>query len=283
VQTIYSALKEATQLLQQGSVTPQLDAEILLCKALKKDRTYLRAWPELELNQQLIEEFKQLISLRQQGHPIAYLIGAKEFWSREFILTPDVLIPRPETELLVELGLNLTPKDKPCKIIDLGTGSGIIAITLAAEKPNAEITATDFSPAALGVAKRNAAKHKIHNIRFYRSHWFEAIPPGKFDLILSNPPYVAAYDPHLDEGDLRFEPTTALISGSNGLADIKTIAESARLRLGYGGYLLFEHGYNQQDAVQKLLQSLTFCNIETHVDLAGNPRVTVAQYLPTKG
>ncbi|CAG7857466.1 Release factor glutamine methyltransferase [biofilm metagenome] len=282
VQTIHSALKDAAQLLQQRSDSPQLDAEILLAKILEKDRAYLRTWPEHEIKPELLTTFNHLVSLRQQGQPIAYLTGVREFWSREFIVTPDVLIPRPETELLVELSLTLIPKDKPYKLIDLGTGSGIIAITLANERKNAKVTAIDSSEAALQIAKTNATLHNAERIEFYHSHWFNKIPTGKFDMVISNPPYVAASDPHLDEGDLCFEPLTALISGRDGLSDIKTIAESVHQYLNYGGHLLFEHGYNQQVEVQNLLYSLNFCNITTHVDLAGKPRVTMGQYLPPK-
>jgi release factor glutamine methyltransferase len=280
VQTINTALRNATRLLQQSSDSPLLDAEILLAKILGNNRTFLRTWPERELKPEQLNDYNQLVLLRQQGQPIAYLTGVREFWSREFIVTPNVLIPRPETELLIELSLKLIPKDKAFKLLDLGTGSGIIAITIAAERPHAIVSAVDCSDAALKVAAANAANNQVKNIQFYQSNWFSNVPAGKFDLILSNPPYVSENDPHLDEGDLRFEPKLALVSAANGLADIKTIAESACQHLEFGGYLLFEHGYNQQDTVQNLLYSLSFRNIATHVDLAGKPRVTLGQYLP---
>jgi release factor glutamine methyltransferase len=274
VPSIKTALAGAFQLLQPVSQSALLDAEVLLCKALTKNRSYLRAWPDREISPGHFKTFYDLIEQRLNGRPIAYLIGCREFWSREFEITPDVLIPRPETELLVERCLNLAPHGKPCKIIDLGTGSGIIAVTLAAERPQASVTAADISPAALEIAKRNAAKHKTGTIQFYQSRWFDDVPPGKFDFILSNPPYVAENDPHLREGDLRFEPLSALTSGENGLADIRIIAETACKRLESGGYLMVEHGYNQGSCVQKLFTGLGYGDVRTYNDLAGMPRVT---------
>ncbi len=273
--TIKTALTEAAKLLHGCSESALLDAEILLCKVIEKDRAYLRTWPERELSDVQYQGFVALTNKRRQGEPIAYLTCTREFWSREFLITPDVLIPRPETELLVELCLQFIPHDKPCKVIDLGTGSGIIAITIAAERPNALVSATDISPAALHVAKANAAKHKVAYIQFYQSHWFADLPESKFDLIVSNPPYVAEDDPHLHKGDLRFEPPTALIAEDNGLADIKTIAKTALNLLKTSGYLLLEHGYNQQESVYALLHSLGYKGIKTYDDLAGHPRVTL--------
>ncbi len=280
--TIQSALAEAHSLLTNISESPLLDAEILLCKVIEKDRAYLRTWPERELSDVEYQGFIALTNKRQQGQPIAYLNGVKEFWSREFLVTPDVLIPRPETELLIELCLQLIPPNKPCKILDLGTGSGIIAITLAAERPNALVSATDISPAALQVAKANAAKHKVRNIQFYQSDWFANMPTNKFDLIVSNPPYVAKDDPHLQEGDLRFEPKTALVSAKHGLNDIHNITVTAFNRLQQGGFLLLEHGYNQQKVLQTCFSSLGYQHIKTEKDLAGQPRVTYGQFLRLK-
>lgn len=275
--TITPALAEAADLLTEVSDSPRLDAEILLAKALGKDRAYLRAWPEKELTPEQQSDFLALIKRRRLGYPVAYLTGVREFWSREFIITPDVLIPRHETELLVELCLKLIPGDKACRIIDLGTGSGIIAITLAAERPRASVSATDICPAALEIAKQNAIRHKTGTIRFYQSRWFEHVPAEKFDFILSNPPYVAENDPHLQEGDLRFEPITALTSGNDGLSDIRLIAETARERLEPGGYLMVEHGYDQASQAQKLFTRLGYADIQTYKDLTGIPRVTAGR------
>jgi release factor glutamine methyltransferase len=225
-------------------------------------------------------QFKALLKQRQQGTPIAYIVGVREFWSRDFKVSPDVLIPRPDTELLIELSLPLIPKDKSCKLIDLGTGSGAIAVTLAAERPYAQIVATDINEAALKIAKQNADHYHCRNIRFIHSIWFSEIAETAFDLVISNPPYIAADDPHLQQGDLRFEPQSALIAEDNGLKDISLIAESACKHLKEGGHLLIEHGYNQQAQVQAIFESFDYANIQTHTDLGGNPRVTVGQWHP---
>ncbi|MBM4207674.1 MAG: peptide chain release factor N(5)-glutamine methyltransferase [Gammaproteobacteria bacterium] len=278
--TLQSALTEAIARLGSTSGTPQLDAEILLCTVLGKDRSFLRTWPERELDIAHYAAFDTLINRRRQGQPIAYLTGSREFWSREFIVTPDVLIPRPETELLIEHCLELIPFNQSVNIVDLGTGSGIIAVTLAAERPQANLVAVDISAAALQVAKMNAARHGVDRIRFYQSNWLKQIPPGLFDVIISNPPYIAADDPHLQQGDLRFEPQTALTSGADGLKDIRIIAKSASNRLNKGGFIVFEHGYDQGLAAQELLKSLNFSYVQTINDLAGQARVTSGQYLP---
>lgn len=277
MQTIQSALTEATSLLAKESDSAALDAEVLLCFVLQKERSYLRAWSEKRLSSPQRLQFQKLLKQRLEGYPIAYLIGVREFWSREFKVTPDVLIPRPDTELLIELCLGLIPKHEMFKIIDLGTGSGAIAITLAAERPNVTMFATDISEAALKVARQNAALHRIKNIHFQKSAWFENINENEFDLIVSNPPYIAANDPHLQQGDLRFEPQHALISEGNGLQDITEIAKSAVHFLKTGGHLLVEHGYDQQDLVQTIFQGFSYQNIQTHKDLAGLPRVTSAE------
>ncbi|MEQ1557317.1 MAG: peptide chain release factor N(5)-glutamine methyltransferase [Methyloglobulus sp.] len=277
--SIKTVLKNAAESLQTLSESAFLDAEILLCTAIDKDRSYLRAWPDQPLNPDQIETYEALLAERRQGKPIAYITGHKEFWSRDFLVSPDVLIPRPDTELLVELSLALIPKNQPTKIIDLGTGSGIIAITLATECPYAQIIATDMSEAALHIAKRNAMNHKVDNIQFFQSNWFEKVPAGKVDLIVSNPPYIAAYDPHLQDGDLRFEPITALVAVQEGLSDICIIAENARDWLENGGFLLIEHGYNQEHGIQAIFTKLGYDHIQTHRDLSGQPRVTSGQYL----
>lgn len=271
-----AALQTATERLTE-SASAVLDAEVLLCLVLQKQRAYLRAWPELDLPADLALQFWALIAQRQQGTPIAYLTGYREFWSRDFQVTPDVLIPRADTELLIERCLALIPTDKPCKIIDLGTGSGIIAITLAAERPLAELTGTDFSLAALAVAKLNAEQHQITNVRFYQSDWFASVTDGDFHIIVSNPPYIAEDDQHLQQGDLRFEPRSALSSAESGLRDIRMIAKQAYPRLISGGYLLIEHGYDQQQQVQAIFNDCHYQQVQTITDLAGLPRVTYGQ------
>lgn len=280
MQDIQSALSEASRILANTSDSPELDAEILLCLILEKNRSYLRSWPKKQLHAQQRLQFKALLKQRQHGTPIAYITGQREFWSREFKVSPDVLIPRPDTELLIELSLPLIPKDKSCKLIDLGTGSGAIAVTLAAERPYAQIIATDMSETALKIAKQNADYHHCRNIRFLHSVWFSEIAENAFDLVVSNPPYIAADDPHLQQGDLRFEPQSALVADENGLKDISQIAESACKHLKIGGHLLIEHGYNQKQQVQAIFESFGYANIQNHTDLGGNPRVTVGQWHP---
>ena len=276
MQRIKSALDKATLLLSADSDSAALDAEILLCFILNKERTYLRTWPDFELETEQTDRYWTLIQERQKGRPIAYITGHREFWSRDFLVTPDVLIPRPDTELLIELSLKLIPDNRPTKIIDLGTGSGIIAITLAAERPHAQISAADISLAALNIAQLNANKHHTP-IKFYSSNWLADIPTSKFDLIVSNPPYIAEHDDHLSQGDLRFEPLSALRASEQGLSDIKIIADTARDYLEAGGYLLIEHGYDQQQAVEKIFIDYAYKTVQTAKDLSGQPRVTYGQ------
>jgi release factor glutamine methyltransferase len=276
--SITSILKEAAETLTSVSDSTLLDAEVLLCLALNKQRSYLRAWPDNILPAEQLATFLALLKQRQHGTPIAYITENKEFWSRDFYVTPDVLIPRPDTELLIELSLKLMPTDSPVKIIDLGTGSGIIAITLAAERPDAKISAVDFSLAALRIAKINADKHSIKNILFYHSDWLANVPETLFNLIISNPPYIAEHDSHLRQGDLRFEPLSALCSAEQGLKDIKIIAGTARAYLEPGGYLLVEHGYDQQQQVQAIFKDFSYDKVQTYTDLSGQPRVTYGQW-----
>ncbi len=271
-----TALQTATERLTE-SESAALDAEVLLCLVLQKKRSYLRAWPDLDLPVDVAQQFWALIDQRQLGMPIAYLTGYREFWSRDFQVTPDVLIPRADTEILIELCLELIPADKPCKVIDLGTGSGIIAITLAAERPLAELTGTDLSLAALTIAKANAEQHQIPNVQFYQSDWFASVPDSEFQIIVSNPPYIAEDDEHLQLGDLRFEPRSALSAAESGLRDIRIIAKAAYQRLESGGYLLIEHGYDQQELVQRIFNDCHYQQVKTVTDLAGLPRVTYGQ------
>ncbi len=271
---IKAVLTEAADTLKLVSDSALLDAEVLLCIALNEPRSHLRAWPDKHLQPEQHQAFRNLLVRRQQGTPIAYITGNREFWSRDFKVTPDVLIPRPDTELLIELSLKLIPADAPSKIIDLGTGSGVIAIILAAERPQAQISATDLSWAALNVAQLNADKHRINNIQFYQSDWFSGVPDTKFDLIVSNPPYIAEDDSHLQLGDVRFEPPTALCAAEQGLRDIKIIATAARNYLKPGGHLLLEHGYNQRQQVQNLFKDLHYDKVQTYTDLSGQPRAT---------
>jgi release factor glutamine methyltransferase len=275
--TIKTLLANATNTLTSHSDSPSLDAEVLLGFVLGKPRTYLRAWCDNTLADQQIAAFNALIQQREQGIPIAYLTGTREFWSRDFTITSDVLIPRPDTELLIELSLELIPKNQTVKLIDLGTGSGIIAVTLAAERPNAQVIAVDASKAALKVSKHNAQQHQLTNIEFYQSDWFTNVPDGQFDVVISNPPYIDSDDEHLQQGDVRFEPQSALIADNQGLSDIEIIADKARRYLKPAGHLLIEHGYNQAPQVQAIFNALAYDKVQSYRDLSGQPRVTYGQ------
>ena len=275
--TIKTLLAHAANTLTSHSDSPLLDAEVLLGFVLGKPRTYLRAWCDNTLTEQQQAAFEALIKQRQQGTPIAYLTGTREFWSRDFRVTSDVLIPRPDTELLIELSLELIPNNQAVKLIDLGTGSGIIAVTLAAERPKAHVTAVDASLAALAVAQHNARHHQLTNIEFYQSDWFSNVPESLFDLVISNPPYIDPDDEHLQQGDVRFEPQSALIADNQGLSDIQIIADKARSYLTPQGHLLIEHGYNQAPQVQAIFNALAYDKVQSYRDLSGQPRVTYGQ------
>ncbi len=277
--SIETTLRQAYLQLKDSSDSAWLDAEVLLSHCLKKTRSHLKAWPEKPLSEDLRAHFFELIEQRRQQAPVAYLTGHREFWSRDFIVTPDVLIPRPDTELLIEQCLSILP-DQPCKILDLGTGSGIIAITLALECPSATIIATDASEKALKVARLNAARHHLKTIQFIRSDWFDQVAEQRFDIIVSNPPYIAASDEHLRQGDVQHEPESALIADNQGLADIQQIVKQAGDYLQTNGRLLIEHGFQQQSPVQQIFIEAGFLNVETHNDLAGNPRLTSGQWSP---
>lgn len=279
--SIHSLLNAASDALSCVSESSQLDAEVLLGHCLDKTRSFLKAWPEHRPSSAQIIRYQQLIEQRRLGQPIAYLTGKREFWSREFKVSPDVLIPRPDTELLIELSLDLLPVGTPTKIIDLGTGSGILAITLAAERALTNVIATDISPAALKIAQKNAEQLHVKNVRFLSSHWFDAVTEVDFDLVISNPPYIASKDSHLQQGDVRFEPKSALVSEEEGLKDIRLIAEQARAHLKDNGHLLVEHGYNQEAEVQAIFKTLNYRHVATHSDLSGNPRVTSGLWNPT--
>jgi release factor glutamine methyltransferase len=279
--TIEHQLNLAAKILITASDSPRLDAEVLLAFVLVKNRSYLRAWNDKILDTPSVERFESLISRRLEGVPIAYLIGSREFWSREFIVSPDVLIPRPDTELLIELCLAQIPENSLFNILDLGTGSGAIAVTLAAERPNSKVFAVDASIAALEIAQKNANFHNCHNIEFILSDWFSSVPKIEFNLIVSNPPYIPADDEHLVQGDVRFEPKAALIATENGLSDIKVIANEAKNYLNPHGQLWFEHGYNQAKDVQHILTELNYFEVQTYHDLAGQPRVTAGKFIPT--
>ncbi|MEW8508170.1 MAG: peptide chain release factor N(5)-glutamine methyltransferase [Candidatus Thiodiazotropha sp.] len=274
------ALKSAQQALAAlANANPELEAALLLSHLLGKPRSSLYAWPERELTTEQHERYLQLLERRLSHEPIAYILGQREFWSLNLKVNPHTLIPRPETELLVERSLQLLQQDARPRIADLGTGSGAVALALASELPQAEIVATDISADALTQARENGARLGLEQVRFCEGSWCEALPgDDRYDLIVSNPPYIEADDPHLDHGDLPLEPELALVSGEDGLNAIRAIIHQvSKNRLKAGGWLVLEHGYQQAEAVQGLLNTAGFLRISTHMDLAGHPRVTEAQ------
>nr|WP_297323910.1 peptide chain release factor N(5)-glutamine methyltransferase [Nitrosomonas sp.] len=269
--TITQALTEAYRAIDR------IDARMLLQHVLNVDHAFLLTYPDQVLVPQQIEDFFRLVKRRINGIPVAYLTGERVFYDLTFKVTEAVLIPRPETELLVELALERIPVDQPLKVLDLGTGSGAIAITLAKHRPQAQVIAVDVSADALAVSRWNAKNLQVDNLSWVMGSWFDELSAQKFDLIVSNPPYVAENDPHLRQGDLRFEPQIALAAGSNGVACIRHIIEVAPKYLVDSGWLLLEHGYNQADECRQLLQNMDFSNICSYPDLAGIMRVSGGQ------
>jgi release factor glutamine methyltransferase len=253
------------------------ESEILLCHALGVSRSFLFANPELEVPLKRRADYLALLRRRSEGEPIAYLLGKRAFWTLEMEITPDVLIPRPETELLVEAALEVIPLSLPCRVADLGTGSGAIALAVASERPKAEVHATDLSEKALELARRNAAHLSLHHVQFHQGHWLQPLE-GRFDVLLSNPPYVSAGDPHLLRGDCRYEPQLALSPGVDGLAAIREITHTSPGCLATEGWLIVEHGFDQGLACRELFNSAGFGNVRTLTDLAGLDRVCVGQW-----
>lgn len=277
MQTIKQTLATAITQLIHLTQTPSLDAEILLAHLLKVQRSYLYAHLDQLLTDSELSSYTALIKKRTQGTPIPYLTGHCEFWSLDLLVTPDTLIPRPETELLVELILNHPPHPELI-IADLGTGSGAIALALAHERPQWKIYATDLSESALAVAKTNASRLNLSNIVFNQGRWCAALPDQKFDIIVSNPPYIAHDDPHLDPNVLATEPALALISEQNGLEDINHIIQEAKKYLKPGGQLLLEHGFAQAELVQQQLIKAGYQNIQSKQDFSGLNRVTTGVF-----
>jgi release factor glutamine methyltransferase len=251
-----------------------VDAEWLLAHALGKPRSWLYAHASDAVDATTAQCYATLVRRRSAGEPVAYLTGRRGFWTFELQVTPATLIPRPETELLVELALLRLPVDRPLRIADLGTGSGAIALALASERPRADVLATDASAEALAVAQANARALRIGNLRFCSGDWCAALGGERFDLIASNPPYIARDDPHLRHGDLRHEPAHALASGDDGLDAIRRIAAAAPAHLVADGWLLLEHGHDQGERVRALLQAAAFVEVHTARDLEGRDRVT---------
>ena len=256
------------------------EAKLLLAHVLGRDRAWLAAHADEAMTAEQAKTFDALARRRRNGEPVAYLIGRREFYGLDLEITPDVLIPRPETELLVELTLAHLPPDRESRVLDLGTGSGAVALAIAAARQKAQVVGTDVSAPALALAARNAARLGIGNVSFVESDWLDALAHERFDLVAGNPPYVAAGDPHLSEGDLRHEPQQALTSGGDGLNAIRAIVAAAPAHLGRGAWLLLEHGHDQADAVGALFRGAGFADVGAARDLAGIWRVSYGRISP---
>lgn len=275
--TVHATLAWAVRQLAAHGDSPRLDAEILLGHVIDRSRAWLLARPEAVVEPAAMQRFRHLVARRAQGEPVAYLTGGREFWSRRFRVTPATLIPRPETEVLIELALERLPADATRSLADLGTGSGAIALTLALERPACTVVATDISAAALDVARDNARRLGATNVAFRCGDWCAALGGDRFDLVVSNPPYVAAGDPHLQQGDLPHEPWPALVSGISGLEAIERIVATAPAHLVHGGWLLLEHGFEQADAVAELLRCHGYAEIGHRADIGGHRRAVAAR------
>jgi release factor glutamine methyltransferase len=261
----------------------RLEAQILIARALNVDRAWLIAHDRDALSVAQQDAIESLIARRANGEPVAYMLSEREFFGFSFKVSPDVLIPRPDTELLVEAALQQLPENIPCRILDLGTGSGAIAITLALQRPLSTVLAVDASPAALAIAQENARRLGATNVECICGNWYAMLNVKNFDIIVSNPPYIAASDPHLASGDLRFEPRQALASGADGLDDLRRIIAGAPAHLVEGGWLLLEHGCDQAAAVTALLQQHGFQAIRTLQDIAGHDRVSAGRWTGQAG
>ena len=261
------------------SDSAKFDAQVLLCHALDKDLSYLHTWREKNIGGEVFLHYAELMARRLEGEPVAYITGTREFWSLPLKVSPATLIPRPDTEVLVEQVLADHPQPE-LSCLDLGTGTGAIALALASEQPAWRIDALDFNEQAVELARENARQLKLERVSIYQSDWFEQVAEDKsFDIIVSNPPYIDGEDKHLSEGDVRFEPETALVAAENGLADIKTIAAKARAYLADGGSLYFEHGFEQGAQVRQILAELGYTDAKTTRDYGGNDRITQANWI----
>lgn len=272
--TIIASLLRNAQLPE--SPTERLDAELLLAAAIGKSRSYLHTWPERIVSSEAAQTYAGYLQRRRGGEPVAYILGQQGFWKIDLEVAPHTLIPRPDTELLVETALELQPA-LPARVLDLGTGTGAIALALASERPAWQVTAVDRVPEAAALAERNRQRLGLANARVQLSHWFDSLGDQRFDLIVSNPPYIRAADPHLGAGDVRFEPSSALVAGADGLDDLRIIAAQAPAYLAPGGWLLLEHGYDQAAAVRALLASHGFADVDSRTDLGGHERITLGR------
>lgn len=272
--TIIASLLRGAEL--PDSLTARLDSELLLAAAIGKSRSYLHTWPERIVSSEAAQTFASYLQRRRAGEPVAYILGQQGFWNLDLEVASHTLIPRPDTELLVETALAVLPAE-PAKVLDLGTGTGAIALALASERRQWQVTAVDRVPEAVALAERNRQRLQLDNVTVLASHWFSALDDQRFQLIVSNPPYIRAEDPHLVAGDVRFEPSSALVAGNDGLDDLRQIIAAAPSHLLPAGWLLLEHGYDQAAAVRELLARQGFEQIESRVDLGGHERITLGR------
>ncbi len=270
-------LREAAGELSE-SESPKRDAEILLEQVTGNARTYLLAFGETELTAEQEAQLAALLARRKTGEPVAHLVGEREFWSLPLYVSAATLIPRPDTECLVEQALARLPA-AACSILDLGTGTGAIALALATERRDCAVTAVDVMPDAVALAQRNVERHGLRNVTVLQSSWFAALENRSFAMVVSNPPYIDEHDPHLAQGDVRFEPLTALVAAREGLADLDHIVTTSRKHLLPGGWLLVEHGWTQGEAVRALFTQAGYAAVETCRDYGGNERLTLGQWL----
>ncbi|QHF01860.1 peptide chain release factor N(5)-glutamine methyltransferase [Pseudomonas asturiensis] len=270
--TIIASLLRSAEI--PDSPTARLDAELLLAAALGKPRSFLHTWPERIVSTEAALAFADYLRRRRTGEPVAYILGQQGFWKLDLEVAPHTLIPRPETEMLVEAALEHVPAFAPARVLDLGTGTGAIGLALANDRQQWKVTAVDRVPEAVALAERNRQRLQLDNAEVLESHWFSALQGRQFDLIISNPPYIAEADPHLSAGDVRFEPSSALTAGADGLDDLRMIIGQAPAHLSPGGWLLLEHGYDQGAAVRDLLIQQGFERIQTRRDLGEHERIT---------
>lgn len=272
-------LDDGSAILRSVSDSPRLDAELLMGMVLRKPRSYLHTWPEAQLEEAQAAQYERLLRRRFSGEPIAYMTGVREFWSMPLKITPAALIPRPETELLVEKALLRLPADEELRVLDLGAGSGAVTLAIARERPRASVVGVDISQSALELARLNARLQKIDNVEFRESDWFDAVRGEKFNVVVGNPPYVAEDDPHLQRGDVRFEPRLALDAGESGMSCFRAILERAHNYIVRQGWLLLEHGADQHLPLRRLLEAQHYHDITIHKDAAGHDRVTECRFV----
>ena len=279
--TIKQLLARSIKDVSQISDTAKLDCELLLADIMAVSTTYLKTWPEAEVQPEQLTKYLSVVARRLDGEPIAHILKRKGFWDLELEVSPDTLIPRPDTEVLVEKALSLIPESE-ADVLDLGTGTGAIALALAKERPSWRVYATDLFDSVVALAQRNAKNNGVENCHIFQSDWFNNVgleTQTQFNLIVSNPPYISADDPHLEQGDVRFEPKSALVANEKGLLDIKTIAGNAVNFLHNGGWLMVEHGFEQSEQVQRIFTQCGYSNIESIIDYGGNLRATLGSWI----